>query len=347
MITKEKIISLRMARQHLINKANQEAYDDLFRDLQPGTNVYWNGFGQPPSLTCRADFDDMLYNRERQINRILRKGRFIGGNLGWVLSEDFELFASVFSKPLTTLNLKQQVIMDLLRQEGPMNIQLMKEFTGLLVKDITPVLHRLQQAFLIYEDQYDGEWDRAWFLMTEAIPGFNRQRYSQSEGLSILIKRFAYRMVWFDHAMIQSNYHLPLKLIKVSIASLVDNHELHPLNDGFVLSKDFDVLEHYVIKPMHFIRAIHRNDILVCANNHWLKQTYRSDTSETLQYMMMDGEFCGAVLGKFRYTINEIHDVIIDLDDEKVITYKDEIIHAILEMNPGGKVLKYRGVTMD
>lgn len=36
----------------------------------------------------------------------------------------------------------------------------MNEETGMLVKEITPVLHRLQEAFLIYEDQYDGEWDR-------------------------------------------------------------------------------------------------------------------------------------------------------------------------------------------
>ena len=33
----------------------------------------------------------------------------------------------------------------------------------MLVKEITPVLHRLQEAFLVYEDQYDGEWDRSWY----------------------------------------------------------------------------------------------------------------------------------------------------------------------------------------
>jgi hypothetical protein len=34
-----------------------------------------------------------------------------------------------------------------------LTIQQIKEDTGLLVKEITPVLHRLQEAFLVYEDQ--------------------------------------------------------------------------------------------------------------------------------------------------------------------------------------------------
>ena len=101
----EKIISLRMERQHLLHKADEQEYISLYRDLQPGVNVYWNGFGQLPVLSYRAAFDDMEFNRVRQRERKLVKGRFAGGNLGWI-------------EP----------------------------------KEITPILHRLQEAFLIYED---------------------------------------------------------------------------------------------------------------------------------------------------------------------------------------------------
>ena len=58
----EKIRALRMERQHLLTPANETEYDALYRDLQPGQNVYWNGFGQPPTLSFRADFDDLAYN---------------------------------------------------------------------------------------------------------------------------------------------------------------------------------------------------------------------------------------------------------------------------------------------
>jgi hypothetical protein len=45
----KKIISLRMERQYFLKKANEEEYIGLYRDTQPGQNVYWNGFGQPPT----------------------------------------------------------------------------------------------------------------------------------------------------------------------------------------------------------------------------------------------------------------------------------------------------------
>lgn len=50
-----------MERQHLTRKADKSEYISLYRDLQPGQNVYWNGFGDPPSLTFRADFDDIEF----------------------------------------------------------------------------------------------------------------------------------------------------------------------------------------------------------------------------------------------------------------------------------------------
>ena len=56
----EKIRALRMERQHLLTPANETEYDALYRDLQPGQNVYWNGFGQPPTLSFRADFDSPI-----------------------------------------------------------------------------------------------------------------------------------------------------------------------------------------------------------------------------------------------------------------------------------------------
>ena len=82
----QKIISLRMERQFLADiKANEEEYISLYRDTQPGQNLYWHGFGEPPLLSFRADFNDIEFNRQRQLKRQLIKGRFAGGNLGWIM----------------------------------------------------------------------------------------------------------------------------------------------------------------------------------------------------------------------------------------------------------------------
>ena len=218
-----KILALRMQRQHLITPVDEKAYDALYRDLQPGLNLYWHGFGQPPELTFRAAFDDIARNRERLARRELVKGRFAGGNLGWIVPEDLPLFAAVYCKPVKGfLNDVQQTIMTLIERLGPLNIQQIKEETGYLVKVITPALHRLQEAFLLYEDQFDGEWDRAWYRFEEMFPETDLNQYNRAEAMAILLQRFAYRMVFFDTKMAKSFFKLPEKELKAACAALTE-----------------------------------------------------------------------------------------------------------------------------
>ena len=174
------VAALRMERQYLTRRADEIEYINLYRDMQPGQNVYWNGFGDPPGLTHRAAFDDISFNRRRQESHALIKGRFAGGNLGWIVPEDLELFAAAFNKPLDKPLPRQLMLLELIENE-PLTIQHMKEETGMLVKEITPILHRLQEAFLIYEDQYDGEWDRGWHTFSDLFPDADLGKYTCHE----------------------------------------------------------------------------------------------------------------------------------------------------------------------
>ena len=341
-----KITALRMERQHLTRKANEPQYIALYRDTQPGQNVYWNGFGDPPSLTYRADFDDIEYNRQRQKNRELIKGRFAGGNLGWITPEDLELFAALYCKPLDKVTPRHAAILELIEREGPLTIQQMKEATGYLVKEITPVLHRLQEAFLIYEDQYDGEWDRGWYKFSDMFPDADLEKYSRIDALKILLKRFVYRHVCFDIKMAKSFYKLPEKEIKAAAASLIDGGVFTETERGYVLREDLDMLNGAPEASRPTAYAMHRNDFLVKSNEHWLKEKYTHSYPDTLYYMLIDGEFRGAAVGKFRYT-PEIEDVILDLPDKEAIARKDEILQAVHvlcgENNP---IKKYKGVNL-
>ena len=76
MLEKEKLTALRMRRQCLSAPADKEEYDRLYRDTSPVQNVYFHGFGQPPCITFRADFDDLEYNRVRQKQRIWSRAVF-------------------------------------------------------------------------------------------------------------------------------------------------------------------------------------------------------------------------------------------------------------------------------
>lgn len=346
----ERIISLRMERQCLIKKADESEYIDLYRDMQPGQNVYWNGFGEPPTLSFRADFNDNEFNRERQSKRELIKGRFSGGSLGWIVPEDMELFIGLYRKPLIKPTADQLTILELIESSGPLTIKQLKEETGLLVKQITPILHRLQEAFLIYEDQYDGEWDRGWYRFCEMFPNINQDKYTRHEALKIVLQRFAYRLVWFDTPMAKSFYKLSEKAIKLAVSDLVAEGVLVASDSGFMLKTDVELLESYEPKKLHFVYALHRNDFLYKSHEHILKDYAKNLTEgleydhEPLQYLLIDGEFHGASVGHFRNGPYDLNDIVCDLSDAE--ERKTEIIDAIKSVNYGKIPVRFKGALL-
>lgn len=342
-----KILSLRMERQCFTAKAEEAEYIKLYRDTQPGQNVYWNGFGQPPTLSFRADFDDIEFNRRRQLDRKLIKGRFAGGNLGWIMEEDLELFAALYRKPLTKLTAEQLRILELIERSGPLNIQQIKEETGLLVKQITPALHRLQEAFLVYEDQYDGEWDRGWCTFEEMFPDVRTDRYTRTEALKTVLQRFAYRLVVFDPVAAKSFYKLPEKDIKLAVAELTAEGILVTCDGGAMLKSDTEYLKSYEAKPVRGVYALHRNDFLYKSYEHQLKPWIKELTAdleydcEPLQYLLIDGEFHGASVGHFRNGPYDLNDIVCDLPDAE--SRKDEIIEAVRTVNFGKMPGRFMG----
>lgn len=341
------LLALRMQRQHLLHPVSEDGYDALYRDLQPGMNLYWHGFGQPPELTFRADFDDISYNRERQAKRALVKGRFAGGNLGWIVPEDLPLFAALYQKPIPLMNEVQTTVMTLIERLGSLNIQQIKEETGYLVKEITPALHRLQEAFLLYEDQYDGEWDRAWYRFEEMFPDCDLFSLSREEALETVLRRFAYRMVWFDTKMAKSFYKLPEKEIRQACARLTEQGILTASDGGFLLSSDAAAMAQLPEMPLPPVMAFHRNDFLVRADEHELKARFKPMCDalpydhDPQYYVMVEGAFHAVSVGHFRYGPYEIHDIVCDSPD--MWAHRDAILAAVQKENPGATIQRFMG----
>ena len=219
MLTMENVTALRMRRHCLTRRAGVAEYDALYRDLSPGLNVHWHGFGQPPCLVERADFDDVEYNGRRQRQRILVKGRFQNGNIGFVEAAQMELFAGLYRRPYKPTE-HSELLRELIGREGPLNIEAMKRMTGLLVKQITPALHRLQEAFLVFEDQFDGEWDRGWYLFDEMFPDVDPARISRTEALLRVLPRLAHRQVYLTAADAKDFYGLPARDVAAAMEEL-------------------------------------------------------------------------------------------------------------------------------
>lgn len=343
----DKLSGLLIKRQYLIKKANVQQYLLLYRDLQPGQNVYWNGFGQPPTLSFRADFDDIEFNRIRQNKRELIKGRFVGGNLGWIVPEDLDLFGALYRKPIEKFTDDQRLVLNLIKQSGPMNIQQIKKETGMLVKEITPVLHKLQQAFLVYEDQCDGEWDRSWYLLSEKFPNVDLEKYSKLSALKELIMRFAYRMVKFDERMLKNFYKVPDKLIKQAIEQLIAENKLVATGDGYMRPDDVQKFKTDGDASARFVYPMHRNDPLYKVFEDEIKQVVEKNVKgkeydhDILQALFVDGKIVGASVGHFRNGPYDVSDVVCIMDnaDEK----KQEIMDAVSAVNFGKKPVRFNG----
>ena len=342
------ITLLRLSRQCLSRPADAAEYDELFRAMSPVPCVYWSEPGSPPSLPLHTDFDDGAYNALRRSQREILKGRFGGGNIGYVDARDLELFACLYRK-IPRPAWPQEELMELIRQEGPLNIGLMKELTGLLVKQITPALHKLQAAFLLFEDQADAEGDRAWYLFDEEFSDVDLQRYTPQEALCRVLPHFARLCVWFDTAMASAYYRLPQKLIASAAAQLEEEGTLVRAQTGegqagYVLSDDLAAIKSGVqsCPPAPQLLMLQQNDFLARSLSPSLAVRFASDW-KLLYYLLLDGEIAGAVTGRFTFGPPELEDVVIELPERAQEAWREPILAAVAQKFPKAALRRYCG----
>ena len=367
MIDYSEVIKLRMERQYLSQPVDNSGYDALFRDMSPVPTIYWCEPGSPPTLPLHTELEDYDYNSFRRSHREILKGRFAGGTIGYVTAEDLELFACLYRKEITRFTTVQQELLELFREEGPMNIGSLKELTGYLVKEISPALHRLQEAFLVYEDQVDKEWDRGWFLFEGEFPEVDLNRYTKQEALKLLIPRVAGLLVFFDEALLKSYYRLPGKLIKEALTELQAEDLIITATlsgkQGYLLKADEALIWQKEYKPSRerdnlkpgypaatapSVLMLQRNDFLLRAYAEELKKKFVSEY-DTLYYLLIDGEFHGAVMGKFKFGPHVIEDIILDLPEEDRNVRKEEILEAVYTVfDPvASSPIRYNGIPMN
>ena len=66
---------------------------------------------------------------------------------------------------------------------------------------------------------------------------------------------------------------------------------------------------------------------------HHLKQEFKRDGMDILQYLLIDGKIRGAVLGHFKYGPYIMEDVCVRLPENEAEARKMEIVDAIYEIN--------------
>ena len=323
-----------MARQGFNQRLDREQYESLFRLMSPVMTAYWTMPGNPPVIQHRADFSDFHYNDKMRSRRTIVKGRFQNGGVAYVFFDEIEIFIALYMKKIDRISPKMAEIISLIEHESPINVKGIKEVLGMYVKDITPYLHKLQTAFIVFEDQKSVDGDRGFYFFESEFPEVNINRYQLTAAIKIILLRFQSLLGWFQPQMAENFYKLSKKDIQKAVEELVSEGELTKLTidhqDGYISPVDLEKLHNYQLSDTttQFF-SLNKNDFYVKAMESKLKILFPKREFEPMYYLLYQGQFIGAVYGKFRIRPDELEDVIILPEYQHLFSRKTEMIKAI------------------
>ena len=346
MINKKSVLAHRMLRQGLTQPARSEReYLVLVRRLQPIAPIANTMPGDPPKLVHRTSFDNGALAAELRGRRALLKGRFWGGNIGYVLAGDLALYGAAFRRPIDRLNPIQEQLLEALRYAGELSARQLREETGLKNKQIMPALHRLQQAFAVFEDQEDSSWSRPWSLMERAWPEIDLQAIGWEEAAGEVIGHFLQGQVFATFSQIRDWSRFAVRRLKGVMGKLEENGAAIPvqiegLGEGWMPAEDRN-LEKREAERKTFM--LHRADPLIQPRASELKERFKD--REVLQYLLVDGEIRGAVCGHWRIGPHDVEDIVLDLADEESKARKEEIVAEVARsyQPPRHSIRRYAG----
>lgn len=326
---------LRLKRQNIIERDENADYEKMFRLMSPVSTLFWTAPGEPPVIGHRHDIDDRTLNNYNRANRTIIKGRFRGGSVGYIYADELPLFMTAYKKEISRFSEYDFIVLETLRNEGAMNIAMIKEITGLLSKHIAASLQKLQKAFIVFEDQVSGDWDRAWYILEDEFPDVDLNAYTKPQALEEVILRFAYLNVFFAESMVKSFTKFSNRDIKETLFSMAEKGLLAEAcaddKRGYVLKEDLDEILSASGDIPDDIYILDLNDHLVRSNEEELKACFDPAPYKTLHYILKQGEFIGIVAGRFTFGPPELEDVMLSLSDADKIKFRRDIERAVEE----------------
>jgi hypothetical protein len=317
--------------------------------LQPLSTGAYERPGSPPRLVHRTAFDDARATDRLRRRRELVKGRFQGGGIGYVLAGDLGLYANAFRRPLPELSSVQASVLDAVQRTGPLTPRQIKEEVGLLNKQIMPALHRLQTAWLVYEDQVDDGWDRAWYGFETEWPDVEVGEERRVESVREVLLRFLGALVFATLENARDWSRLSARLLESCLGDLEDRGEIvhrtvPGLGEGFCPTADAELPE-LGSPPSLFV--LPKGDFLVRSQASELKR--RFGTEDLLQYLLIDGEFLGAIRGHWGFKPYDVEDIVLELPAAVRRARRNEILDAVAAAYPPPRhrILRYAGRALE
>jgi len=126
--------------------------------------------------------------------------------------------------------------------------------------------------------------------------------------------------------------------------SLIIPKVVEGLGEGWILAQDIS-LKPSKIEPSVFM--LHKSDILARSHTSELKR--RFGNREVLQYLLIDGDFQGSVIGHWRIGPHDVDDIVVELPASERIDRQQEIMNAVSWQYhpPHNRILRYAGKEVD
>jgi len=327
-ITRDILLSERLHRQRLLEPATTaDDYTALFALLQPVSPFYFSYPGSPPTLVHRTAFDERAYIERLRERREVVKGRFLSGTIGYVQAEELALYANAFRRPLEKLGWMHRRIFEALEHTGPLTPRQISEETNLLNKEVMPALHRLQEAFLVYEDQLTTDWERGWYVFTSEWPEVTLDE-QREESQARVLARFFTAHVFATASQLKDWTGLPVKVLQNVLTAMeregdIAACQIPGMGEGWI--DNSMPLTATPAPPTVFM--LHKTDPLVRAQASELKKRFAG--LEVLQYLLIDGDFQGAVAGHWRIGPHDVDDIVLELPQGQRAARREEILQAV------------------
>jgi hypothetical protein len=332
-ITKQRIIAERLQRQAIAQPvASDDAYTRLFRRLQPVSPIANTRPGSPPCLEHRTTFDDSRLTNAWRSTRHIIKGRFLHGLIGYIFQTDLETYANAFAKPIKAYSERQRTVLKCMAEMEPVTPGVIKEETGLLSKHIGPALSRLQEAFLVFEDQMDDDWEHGWELFENVWPDVEIHPRKQFDARKAVLATFLNAHVFATPTQICGWSGFPLKEVHTLGKTLEDDGAVgwatvDGLGEGWLIPSASELPE---IPLWRGVRALSYADLLCRSHQAEIKE--RFEGLEVLCPLLIDGEFNGAIIGHWGFGLYPLDDIVVTLPDKERQSRKQEVLAAVKQV---------------
>ena len=349
-LTPAQIHAARAAKQFLTpsTRGSSDAdYLEILRHLAPMRPPSYEFPGTPVCLHDRHESSDgssekTVGERVRRDGLVI-KGRFQHGHIAYVPSDEMPLFIGAFRKT-KGFGWDEQTVLESLQREGPLHKHDLGQISGIKGKFLTAALQQLQATFQVFEQQLETEWDNPWCAVETEHPDWLEGVPDQFSARLEVVKRFMQAHVFSSAQDLKDWSGFPGKDVTHILEMLLKRGDLiRATVEGW---GEHFLCDFQEVPPESCVAILDPGDPLVTAQISHLKSDYPK--MPVLKYILINGEICGAVEGRWGIKSFDVTDVHVPKHAQKG-ALKLEIIEKMRRHFPlpAQRILKFAGVALD